>query len=143
MNNLIADGALHEHEVKLLLLVLHCVLFSCLSTDEAHCCVGQDGLQKKYRGRKISLLQHINIIFWNYSSWSLFVIHKLANPQLCHSQCLRSFKVQLQWCNQATCDAAHTCYLWIQQFIGNTLKCETKQMNSEHFPTVACNHLLK
>lgn len=47
MNNLIADGALHEHEVKLLFLVLHCVLFACLSTDEAHCCVGQDGLQKK------------------------------------------------------------------------------------------------
>jgi len=45
MNNLIADGALHEHKVKLLLLILHCVLFPCLSTDETHCCVWQDRLQ--------------------------------------------------------------------------------------------------
>lgn len=52
MDNLIADGALHEHEVKLLLFVLHCVLFPCLSTDETHGRVGQDGLEGKKQKRE-------------------------------------------------------------------------------------------
>ena len=47
MDNLIADGALHEHEVRLLLFVLHWVLFPCVSTDETHGRVGQDGLEGK------------------------------------------------------------------------------------------------
>lgn len=48
MCNLVADGALHEHEVELVLLVIDCVLLASLSADEAHGCVGQDGL----RGRE-------------------------------------------------------------------------------------------
>lgn len=53
MNNLVADGALHEHEVELLLLVLHRVLFAGLSADETHSCVGQDGLEEKHAERRV------------------------------------------------------------------------------------------
>lgn len=60
MDNLIADGALHEHEVKLLLFVLHCVLFPCLSTDETHCRVGQDGLEgKKQRRQDLAYVSNV------------------------------------------------------------------------------------
>ena len=45
MDYLIADGALHEHAVKLVLLFLHCVLLPCLSTHQTHRCVGQDRLE--------------------------------------------------------------------------------------------------
>lgn len=53
MNNLVADGALHEHEVELLLLVLHRVLFAGLSADETHSGVGQDGLEEKHAERRV------------------------------------------------------------------------------------------
>lgn len=45
MNDLIADGALHEHEVKLFLLILNGVFLAGLPTDETHCRVRQDRLQ--------------------------------------------------------------------------------------------------
>lgn len=44
MCNLVADGALHQHEVELVLLVIHRVLLAGLSADDAHGRVGQDGL---------------------------------------------------------------------------------------------------
>lgn len=42
--NLVADGALHQHEVELVLLVIHRVLLAGLSADDAHGRVGQDRL---------------------------------------------------------------------------------------------------
>lgn len=47
MCNLVADGALHQHEVELVLLVIHRVLLAGLSADDAHGRVGQDGLEGK------------------------------------------------------------------------------------------------
>lgn len=44
MGNLVADGALHQHEIELVLLVIHRVLFAGLSADEAHGRVGQHRL---------------------------------------------------------------------------------------------------
>lgn len=32
VDDFVADGALHEHEVKLAFFLFHCVLFSCLAT---------------------------------------------------------------------------------------------------------------
>lgn len=53
VNDFIADGALHEHEVKLLLFILGGVLFARLSTDETHCRVRQDRLHGQTdRGEK-------------------------------------------------------------------------------------------
>ncbi len=63
VNNLIADGALHEHEVKLFFLVLHRVLFPRLSTDETHRCVRQDGLRKITKGLKIRPIYQIRNLF--------------------------------------------------------------------------------
>lgn len=51
MNDLVADGALHEHEVKLLLLILNGVFFAGLPADETHRCVRQDRLRDD-RGNK-------------------------------------------------------------------------------------------
>lgn len=45
MRNLVADGALHQHEVELVLLVIHRVFLAGLSADDAHGRVGQDGLE--------------------------------------------------------------------------------------------------
>lgn len=53
MCNLVADGALHQHEVELVLLVIHRVLLAGLSADDAHGRVGQDGLvgRRTHSGR--------------------------------------------------------------------------------------------
>lgn len=67
MNNLVADGALHEHEVELLLLVLHRVLFAGLSTDETHSSVGQDGLDEKRAERRVGSFKQ-NLCYRLYMS---------------------------------------------------------------------------
>lgn len=57
MNNFIADGALHEHEMELFFLILNGVLFACFSTDETHCCVRQDRLQDRQTEAERTALQ--------------------------------------------------------------------------------------
>lgn len=54
MDDLIADGALHQHKVKLVLLILQCVLLPGFFAHYTHCCVGQHGLhgaKKEKRSR--------------------------------------------------------------------------------------------
>lgn len=45
MDDLVADGALHKHEVELVLLFVQCVLLARLFTYHTHRCVGQNRLQ--------------------------------------------------------------------------------------------------
>lgn len=45
MDDLVADGALHEHEVKLAFFLFHRVLLPCLATHKAHSGVGQHWLR--------------------------------------------------------------------------------------------------
>lgn len=52
MNDLIADGALHEHEVELVFVAVQRVLLPRLFTHHAHGGVGQDGLHGSRRTRK-------------------------------------------------------------------------------------------
>lgn len=47
MDDFIAYGALHKHEVELAFLFLHCILLSCLATHEAHGSVGQHRLEAR------------------------------------------------------------------------------------------------
>lgn len=44
MDDLVADGALHQHEVELVLLFLQCVLLARLFAHNTHRCVRQDRL---------------------------------------------------------------------------------------------------
>lgn len=45
VDDLVADGALHEHEVKLAFFLFHCVLLPGLATHKAHGSVGQHWLR--------------------------------------------------------------------------------------------------
>lgn len=45
VDDLVADGALHKHEVKLAFFLFHCVLLPCLATHKAHGGVGQHWLR--------------------------------------------------------------------------------------------------
>jgi hypothetical protein len=47
VDNLVADGALHEHEVKLAFFLFHSVLLPCLATHKAHSGVGQHWLRSQ------------------------------------------------------------------------------------------------
>lgn len=51
VDDLVADGALHEREAELLLLRLHRVLLSRFTTRETHGCVGQHRLEKTQMGK--------------------------------------------------------------------------------------------
>lgn len=44
VDNLVAYGALHQHEVELILFFLQCILLSSLFTHHTHSCVGQNRL---------------------------------------------------------------------------------------------------
>lgn len=50
VDDLVADGALHEREAELLLLRLHRVFLSRFTTRETHGCVGQHRLEKTQMG---------------------------------------------------------------------------------------------
>lgn len=54
VDDFIADGAFHEHEVKLAFFLFHCVLFSRLATHQAHGGVRQHWLQGK-NTREVSM----------------------------------------------------------------------------------------
>lgn len=47
VDDLVADGAFHEHEVKFAFLLFHCVLLPCLATHKAHGGVGQHWLRNQ------------------------------------------------------------------------------------------------
>lgn len=47
VDDLVADGALHEHEVELAFLLLHRVLLPCLTAHQAHGRVGQHWLESR------------------------------------------------------------------------------------------------
>lgn len=47
MDDFVADGALHEHEVKLAFFLFHRVLFPCLATHQAHGGMGQHWLKSR------------------------------------------------------------------------------------------------
>lgn len=49
MDDLIADGAFHEHHVELFFFFLDCVFFPGLTAHRTHCCVWQNGLQNTYK----------------------------------------------------------------------------------------------
>lgn len=53
MNDLVTDGALHEHEVELVFIIVQRVLLPCLFTHHTHGGVGQDGLHGLRRTRKV------------------------------------------------------------------------------------------
>ena len=55
MDDFIADGAFHEHEVKFAFFLFHCVLFSRLATHQAHCGVRQHWLQGGENTREVSM----------------------------------------------------------------------------------------
>lgn len=58
VDDFVADGALHEHEVELLLFILGGVLFARFPADEAHCRVRQDRLQGRQRQNETGLQQN-------------------------------------------------------------------------------------
>lgn len=47
VDDFIAYGALHKHDVELAFLFLHCILLSCFATHEAHGSVGQHRLEAR------------------------------------------------------------------------------------------------
>lgn len=47
MDDFIADGALHEHEVKLSFFLFHRVFLPCLAAHQAHGSVGQHWLKSR------------------------------------------------------------------------------------------------
>ena len=55
VDDFIADGAFHEHEVKFAFFLFHCVLFSCLATHQAHSGVRQHWLQGGENTREVSM----------------------------------------------------------------------------------------
>lgn len=69
VDDLVADGALHQHEVELVLLFLQCVLLPCLFTHHAHRRVGQNRLH----GSRTKHQEHagINTTQQSMLSWQL------------------------------------------------------------------------
>lgn len=55
MDDLVADRALHQHKVELVLLFLQCVLLPCLFTHHTHGRVWQDGLQGSRTNKKVGI----------------------------------------------------------------------------------------
>lgn len=80
MDNFIANGALHKHEVELVLLFLHCVLFSCLFTHHTDCSVGQDRLQNTD-----TIMTHLNAnrVYKRKFFWLL--ISQIHMPAYCNA----------------------------------------------------------
>ena len=56
MDDLVADGALHQGQAELLLLRVHRVLLPRLTAGETHRCVGQHGLQTHTQKNKYILI---------------------------------------------------------------------------------------
>lgn len=54
VDDLVADGTLHQHEVELVLLVLQCVLLASLFAHHTHCGVRQDGLRMRTKQKSSS-----------------------------------------------------------------------------------------
>lgn len=80
MDNLVADRALHKHEVELVLLFLQCVLLPCLFTHHTHRCVGQDRLHGSKTNKKLGINKfNINEPYYNEFC---FIVTVSANTSL-------------------------------------------------------------